>query len=95
MERTCWQRRRSNELRSWLPRVMVEQPRRRHPTEEDYFADSEMADEHEGRRRHRHAEQGPPDGCILNEFPHTSRSRTVVSVFTLLLVFILYQLFFA
>lgn len=74
---------------------MVEEPRRRPPTEEDYFADSEMASEHDEPRRRTYAEHGPPDGCILNEFPHTSRSRTVVSVVTLLLVIILYQLFFA
>lgn len=74
---------------------MVAEPRRRQPTEEDYFADSEMAIEHDEHRQRRYAEQGPPNGCILNEFPHTSRSRTVVSVVAILLVLILYQLFFA
>ncbi|KAH7961070.1 hypothetical protein HPB52_001313 [Rhipicephalus sanguineus] len=98
MKRTCWRRRRSNEAWSWLPpppRIMVEKPRRRQPTEEDYFADSEMANDRDEPRQRRYAEPGPPDGCILNEFPHTSRSRTVVGIVGLLLVFILYQLFFA
>lgn len=41
--------------------------------------------------RHR---DGPPEGCILSEFPETTRSCVLVGAIGLILVLIVYHLFF-